>query len=102
MKDSKSASNHLDHAEAQINRVHAKGSSLSPVADLKRRHKWNSTVMSIPTNVINSGKLNEFKIHYHIKAKILQTIYSFEISIILGYGIPRFIESTIYIHSELV
>eukprot|EP00106_Octopus_bimaculoides_P016747 XP_014784189.1 PREDICTED: SEC14 domain and spectrin repeat-containing protein 1-B-like [Octopus bimaculoides] len=57
MKDSKSASNHLDHAEAQIHRVSAKDNSLSPVADLKRRHKWNNTVMSVPANVINYGKI---------------------------------------------
>ncbi|CAI9718075.1 Hypothetical predicted protein [Octopus vulgaris] len=57
MKDSKSASNHLDHAEAQIHRVYAKDNSISPVADLKRRHKWNSTVISVPKNVINYGKI---------------------------------------------
>ncbi|GAB1610540.1 hypothetical protein Ahia01_001340300 [Argonauta hians] len=57
MKDSRSASCHLDHAEAQINRVYAKDNSLSPLAALKRQHKWNNTVMSVPANVINDGRI---------------------------------------------
>ena len=61
MKDAKTASVHLDNAEAQVNRAYAKEGASSPFASMKRKHNWNRSVMSVPESVITDGKLQKYE-----------------------------------------
>lgn len=56
MKEAKTSSQHLDNAEAQVNRAYAKEGAQSPFASMKRKHSWNKSVMAVPETVIVDGK----------------------------------------------